>query len=768
MSVIHCALILVVALSSAGDSSGDAEFRRVVEEDWARQEQRLNRQAGSEEAIQEAIRRATLLLDDLSSGAGASAFARERARLRKLSGRAERAGKLSDEKRLELYHAVRWLARDAALRNPLVGESPLYFMQRRRFICQMLHEYLGYYYDYGDIEGGGVYVLARPGRSFEKRELIAGRLPRGNYTTLALSYDAKTLYFAFAPRAAEGKPDFYSPERRCFHLYAMDVDGGNLRQLTAGPDDDFDPCPLPDGGLAFMSSRRGGFTRCNNPWEPLPAHTLHRLEADGTVRALSVHETSEWHPQVLNDGRIAYTRWDYVDRSAAHFHGIWVTNPDGTNSRQLFGNYTQRINACYQAHPIPDSTRVAFLAGAHHANVGGSLVLLQPALAKFDATDGSDGFGAIESITPEVCYPEAPDTWPMTYYHSPWPLSENFFLISYSFDPLPGMSARTKKDTETGLYLLDRFGNLELLYRDSGISSMYPIPARPRPAPPVIPSSLNPALGNEGEFFLGDVYQSHLPFPAGRTVRALRIFQILPKSETHVANKPRLGYANAESARMLLGTVPVETDGSAYFRAPALKPLAFQAVDGEGRAVQGMRSVVYLQPGERRSCVGCHESTAQAAGAVAAKTLAGQRGPSALTPGPDGSIPWSFTRLVQPILDRKCVSCHDTKAQPPLAAKPAELFTESYTKLQPYARWYEWGDKSISVIASRPGEMPSDVSPLTGILRDANHASVKLSDDEWRRIYLWLDANGAFYGAYSQPEQAAQLRGEAIAPPALQ
>ena len=297
---------------------------------------------------------------------------------------------------------------------------------------------------------------------------------------------------------------------------------------------------------------------------------------------------------------------------------------------------------------------------------------------------------------------------------------------------------------------------------------MYPIPARPRPTPPVVPSTLDPAMGKEGEFLLGNVYTSHLPFPEGREIRALRIFQLLPKSETHVANQPRLGYANAESARMLLGTVPVEADGSAYFRAPALKPLAFQAVDAEGRAVQGMRSAAYLQPGERRSCLCCHESTGQARRAGMGQVAAARRAPSAITPGPDGSMPWSYARLIQPILDRQCASCHDTEAKPRLAGRWAESFTESYAALQPYARWYEWGKNSISVIVSRPGEMPSDLSPLPAILRDANHAAVKLSDDEWRNIYLWLDANGAFYGAYSQPEQLAQRSGEAIPPPALQ
>jgi mono/diheme cytochrome c family protein len=763
-----CCAISLFAAFSAGHAAANPAFRRAVEEDWARQEMRLNRTVDSEAAVQDVVRRATLLLNDLASAPNAPDFSAERETLAQLSARAGRASEMDTEGRRGLYLELRWLARDAALRNPLLGDGPLFFMQRRRFICQMLHEYLGYYYDYADIEGGGVYVLEKPGRSFEKRELVQGRLPRGNYSTLALSYDAKTLYFAFAARADGAKPDYYSPERRCFHLHAMDADGSNLRPLTHGPDDDFDPCPLPDGALAFMSSRRGGFTRCNNPWEPLPAHTLHRLERDGTVRALSVHETSEWHPQVLNDGRIAYTRWDYVDRSAAHFHGIWVTNPDGTNSRQLFGNYTQRINACYQAHPIPGSQRIAFLAGAHHANVGGSLVLLDPARTALDTADGGDDFAAIEPLTPEVCFPETPDVWPDSYYHSPWPLSENYFLISYSFDPLPGMSALTKEDTETGLYLRDRFGNLELLYREAGISSMYPIPARPRPAPPVVPSALDPAMGDAGEFLLGNVRTSHLPFPPEREIKALRIFQILPKSKTHVANKPRLGYANAESARMLLGTVPVEADGSAYFRAPALKPLAFQAVDASGRAVQGMRSAAYLQPGERRSCVGCHESTAQARGASPGTVMAARRAPSPITPGPDGSMPWSFTRLMQPILDQRCASCHEKDAKPRLTGREADEFSESYAALQPYARWYEWGDKSISVIVSRPGEMPGDMSPLPGILRDANHATVRLTDEEWRTIYLWLDANGAFYGAYSEIEQVAQRKGQAIPPPALQ
>ncbi len=579
------------------------------------------------------------------------------------------------------------------------------------------------------------------------------------------------MYFAFAPRAAV-KPDYYSPERRCFHLYAMNADGSSLRQLTDGAEDDFDPCPLPDGGLAFMSTRRGGFGRCHNPWEPLPAYTLHRIDASGdNLRAISFHETNEWHPSVLADGRIAYARWDYVDRSAANFHGIWTSNPDGTRASILFGNYTTRINACYQPRAIPGSNRLVFVAGAHHAVVGGSLVVADPARTALDPDSGEDRLDTLETLTPEVCFPEAPG-WPSVYFHSPWPLAEGYYLVSFSLDPLPGMGPRVKKDNETGLYYFDRFGNLELLYRQPGISAMYPVPLAPRPTPPAIPNSLDRSMGDEGELFLADVRQAMMPLPEGRPVRSLRVFQVLPKTETHMANKPRLGYAFAESARMLLGTVPVEADGSAYFRVPARKPLYFQAVDATGRAVQGMRSVVYLQPGERRGCVGCHERPGTTP--PVRPTIASRRPASGIAPGPDGSRPFSFPRLVQPVLDRHCVRCHDGAAGPQssrlvLTGEPSGAFSKSYESLRPFVRWYEWGQHSIGQIVTRPGRQGADESPLAKILDDRTHRpAVALSADDRLRIHVWLDGNAPFFGVYGEQEQLAQRQGRAVPPPSVQ
>jgi len=749
-------LAAVALLSQVGLADGADDLRAMVEADWSAQEKRRGRKAASPEAIRDALTRA----ERLKVGQIAA-----------LCRRAAEAASLDADGRLALYRAIRWASRERILSHPLLAGRAIVFLQRRRFICQMLHEYVGYYCDYGDTSGGGVYVLPRPGRSLETRDVIAGRLPRGNYTTLSLSYDARTVYFAFAPRA-KTKPGFYSPQRRYFAVHAVGADGTALRRLSDGTHDEFDPCPLPDGHIAFMSTRRGGYVRCNNPWEPLPVYTLHRMDADGgNVRTLSFHETNEWHPSVLNDGRIVYSRWDYVDRSAANFHGLWASNPDGTSPVILFGNYTRRISACYQPRAIPGSTRIVFIAGAHHADVGGSLVILDPSAVGLDRTSAGDRFEAIETLSPEIAFPEGVG-WSKGYFHSPWPLSQDRFLVSFGYEKVPGMSSGNNKRDVTGLYYFDRFGNLELLYRRAGISCTYPVPLWPRPRPPVLaPRRQGPKPAEEGEFVLTDVRQSHLPLPDGRTIRSLRVFQVLPKSESHIVNQPRIGHANAESARMLLGTVPVEADGSAYFRAPARKPLYFQAVDQAGRAVQSMRSVTYLQPGERRGCIGCHEPPGSVAGPRRLMALA--RPASVIRPGPDGSRPFGFPRLVQPVLDRHCVRCHDGKgdhrARPVLTGERAGEFTRSYNSLRPYVRWYEWGGASIAQNISRPGQIGVDASRLAKVLAGAKHAKrVRLSAGDRRRLFVWLDGNVPFYGTYSKAERAAQHAGRAVAPPALQ
>jgi hypothetical protein len=235
-------------------------------------------------------------------------------------------------------------------------------------------------------------------------------------------------------------------------------------------------------------------------------------------------------------------------------------------------------------------------------------------------------------------------------------------------------------------------------------------------------------------------------------------------------------------ARVVLGTVPVEEDGSAYFIVPAQRELYFQALDEDGLAVISMRSGTHFQPGEKAACQGCHEPTQHVPGPVNRKTpIAMSRPPSRLTPDVDGTNPFSYPRLVQPVLERNCVACHKKNAdkaprldaEPTRAAKsgymnPKTFYYASYNSLAPEYAFYNygggWGDPSF--YRTTPGKFGARASKLYQMLKKGHH-DVKLSPEDMHRITVWLDSCSLFYGVYEKEGGEAQLRGE-IAYPTLQ
>ena len=289
-----------------------------------------------------------------------------------------------------------------------------------------------------------------------------------------------------------------------------------------------------------------------------------------------------------------------------------------------------------EARPIPGSHKLVFTATAHHSITGGSLVLL-------DRTKGTEYEEPLTRLTPEVCFPETEGS-PKSYYANPWPLSEDYFLTAWSDQPLPihqymAPEDRRNPPNATGIYLYDRFGNLILLHRDLEISSMYPIPIRPRPRPVTLPDQVDWNAPNEGKFLVQDVYQGLEGVPRG-SVKRLRVVGVIPKVQPEM-DQPSLGPTAEETGKFVLGTVPVEEDGSAYFNVPSGMSVFFQALDDKGMAFQTMRSLTYVQPGQTLSCVGCHESR-DAAPVHAAMPQALLRDPSKLSPGPEGSWPLRF------------------------------------------------------------------------------------------------------------------------------
>ncbi len=678
----------------------------------------------------------------------------------------------------ELWRQSHQLKRELALTR-LDGLGPLAFVKQ---VPSMFSHQLTQYYGSCARPGGGLFVLNQPGRTWQTRQLAAD-LPLGSTQHLDVSWDGRQILFAFCPTNSTPR-DRESNLDRCYHLYRIAADGSGLQQLTRGAYDDFSPRWLPDGQIVFISSRRGGFHRCGRG--PCAVYTLALLGTDGAApRVISFHETNEWDPAVLRDGRVAYTRWDYVDRNAVHYQQLWTTRPDGTGVSILYGNNTLNPVGVWEARAVPGSDRIMATAAAHHAMTAGSIVLVDP-------RQGVDGPAPLTRLTPDVPFPEGetrvsngqgggwgpnapppslpPDArrWPGSTYRSPWPLSERCFLAAYSYDPLIG-EPNGNPPNQYGLYLVDAAGNKELIYRDLNLSSLWPMPLAPRAVPPVLPSHRDERLAAEraGTFLLQDVRRSWPALP-DVAIRSLRIVQVLPKTTPH-ANDPPVGLANASPGKQVLGTVPVEADGSAYFRAPASLPLAFQALDEQGRAVQNMRSLVYLQPGETATCIGCHEPRTTAPGAT--RTLAGRRAPSVIKPGPDGSRPLSFQRLVQPVLDAKCVSCHrgpEAKGGVRLTAEPHGAFSVAYNTLAPLVPFSAWGRPQGNFEPLAPPDTFGARASAFARRLLAGHHGVELTAADRERLFTWMDANALFYGTFDRADQARQRRGEVIAGPALE
>jgi hypothetical protein len=680
-----------------------------------------------------------------------------------------------------LFLEARRLQRRLALRNPLLDFDTLLFTKR---VPSSFNHMSDQYYGWFSKPGGGLYVLHFTDyASAPPREqcLTTSFTHPGSFLRPTLSYDGRKVLFAWCryyPKLAE-EPDKLNkanvPEDAFYHLFEMNVDGSGLRQLTRGKYDDFDGRYLPDGRIVFLSTRRGQFVqvgresaaqtlarsdlpdcyvRCGGgPERPVAVYTLHTMNADGSgLCAISPFEMFEWTPEIARDGSILHSRWDYIDRDNMPYMGLWAINPDGSHPRLVYGNYTKAPHCTFEPKPVPGSRKIIFTASAHHAQTMGSLVLLDPSVAL-------EGREPITRLTPEVPFPEI-EGWPKTYYASPWPLSERFYLVAWGCEgaQVPGPDgwnrwhAVQRPPNGMSLYLFDAAtGTKELLWADPDFTCGDPIPLRPRERPPVVASALAWDGPKEGRFLLTDVTRGLQTVKPGE-IKSLRLVAVPAKTHPTM-NFPNLGITADDPGKCVLGTVPVEADGSAYFRAPAGVIVFFQALDERGLAVQTMRSATHLQPGQTLGCIGCHEHRQQAPPRRPA--LAVLREPSKITVGPDGSWPLRFDKLVQPVLEAKCVSCHRPQSQDAKAATFDLTAAKSYAALvgygKPSLRDQVWAGyrRGFSV----EGEGPARRSALLALL-DQGHYDVKLTASDRERLFTWMDTYAQRAGAFDAAQEA--------------
>lgn len=694
------------------------------------------------------------------------------------------------------YLAACALRRQVALANPLLDFDSLLGVARGTFAGSVRSNpvtkdpqgghFTTQYFGFNALPGGGLFRIRNFKSQPEAVDLVRDsvvengrlqgkKLTGGAFATPDLHFDGQTIVFAWV----ENHEHRWSySQKTCWHLFSVRTDGSGLRQLTDGAWNDFDPCWLPSGRIAFVSERRGGYIRCFAGYLQVRNYTLFSMNADGSdIVPMSYFETSEWNPAVNHEGQVIYTRWDYVDRANCLGTRLWICGPDGSDPRAPHGNYPHPYHTFPDHTPwkiwnnqewdsrlgtpmvqmgtraIPGSPLYVFTAAPHHGEVYGSLCLL-------DLRQADDGHMAqVRRITPEEPFPESEQQARRHYkYGAPWPLSEDFYLCN----------------AWENLCLVDRYGNRELLCEltalpcahDERLRLTEPIPLRPRPAPPVIPVKTRqgaqaPADAPQATIAVMNVYDSDLPFPPDARIKWLRVTQNIPKTN-HAMGEPMIGYERENTPRIPLGIVPVEADGSAYFEAPVAKELIFQVLDEDYRAVQSMRSVAYVHPGEQLTCQGCHEPRLKTP-AQTRQPLALQRPPSPLQPEIGPVEPISYYRHIKPIFESRCASCHHAQGKEPRDLSYGAL-KEDFTFWFGGAMGWE-GTRAYSGVhgGSRtiPGRFGARACRIGRALFDANHRDAVSSEDR-HTIVVWLDSNSLRLGAYERED--AQLRGELVWP----
>jgi len=650
----------------------------------------------------------------------------------------------------EVYFAVRRLKRRITFQNPAIDfDSVLFIDQPYPKGAEWPHQ-ARHRNGMMAVPGGRLLLLNGLGPGGKVRKVAP--MEPGSYWRPDLSFDAKRVLFCYKAHDEES-----------FHLYEIHLDpsaplgagGSGLRQLTRGPYDDTDPIYLPDGHIMFTTTRCHTYVRCM-PYTY--SYVLARCDADGSnIRLVSQNNEPDWCPALLNDGRVIYSRWEYTDKALWRIQSLWTTNPDGTNTAHFYGNQSVWPDHLTEARSIPDSERVMFTGLAHHNWFNGSIGIL-------DTRRGRNYPEGLTKVTFDLAWPESgngPDERPeaagyhtagrFDAYKSPYPLSEEVFLVS------------ARRGGKFRLYLMDVHGNRELIY-EGAHHIWYALPVRPRRRP--VPQPDRVAWPGEqgrapqfGIFFSPDVYEG-VPDLARGVVRYLRVIQSDYKTYTlwvrdYRFEGPAVSIIQADAVRRILGTVPVERDGSAHFRVPAGRTVHFQLLDEHYRAVQTMRTFTGVLPGERRGCVGCHELTQTTPPNVNA--IAIRRPPSDLTPPPWGQASISYERLVQPVLDKHCGKCHqgDGKARKKLdlTLRPGvAMFKEPYVSLirrgianAIMAENYGQRDPK-AYVTFRPMRHLSCQSKLIQNAMSGKHNGVKVDPVGLRQLIGWVDANCPYRG----------------------
>jgi hypothetical protein len=636
----------------------------------------------------------------------------------------------------------------ARLKSGALGFDELLVVRRREL--NPSHVYTYHVEGFG--AGGGLYRVPVKHPDALK-ELVAS--PEGQILDWDPSFDGLEILFSWRRKRGEG-----------YHVFVINSDGSNLRQLTDGPHHNYNACWLPDGGIAFLSTRSARFAYC---WIS-PVGVLHRMGRDGSrVTRLSANIVNDFTPSVLEDGRLIYSRWEYVDKPAIPIQSLWTIHPDGTALAGFFGNRVLSPATFMEARSIPGTGTVLCLLTSHNGPCRGALGIV-------DIAHGNNAATGIRNLTPEVAIGQVDKgdgNQIRGPYENPFPLDSELFLVS-----------------RRGTVLVRNYDGTQVakaVPRTSELGFYNPQPLRPRTRPPVLASTLAaerntaaPTQAGEGDeapvewatVVLQNIYRGLEPHVKRGEVKEICVVEEMRKVvRTEVKNRafgfqfPVISCGATYAAKKVWGYAPVAEDGSACFRVPARRPIYFMALDADGRAVQRMRTFTHLMPGERQGCVGCHEPRQQV---VAAAHTAPREPVSLGAPDWGAGVGFDYARVVQPVLDAHCVECHRGPTPPAkvdLCGDATDFFNVSYEVLargrkrageaewdSPYVNWIPtYNGMEQNILEVTPKAWGSPRSRLAEVLLNGHPDTngvprLKLEPREIRRLLAWIDLNVPYYG----------------------
>ena len=660
----------------------------------------------------------------------------------------------------------------------------------------------------------GIYVFNLGTRS-ERAVVTAAQLPggKGFIGKISLSFDARKVVF-----------DFRQAPDSAFRIWEANIDGTGLRQVSFPPKDeaekvarwakgwhtdDVHPCYLPDGKIIFSSTRSEHTVLCGGS-SHLVAPSLHRMDPDGThVEQLTQSPVSEFCPVVLDDGRVMYHRWEYIDKGARVAKTVWTMNPDGTRPQELFGLAEDTTTVYMYPQPLPGGDHRLVCVGTCHYPQGGCLgaILLVnygmgvrtrgPDPDQADYIQGDSRYPVV-NITPEVFvqrrtepgwrfrtqeggYVQDPEGRHGNLYTHPYPVSDRQFLVSFKVKPTDHFK---EVANAYALYLIDTEGRHRPVHSDSKLSCWHPLPLVAKTVPPQLQGDRDPryAADNQAVCIVANVQKGMEGVEPGR-VKWLRINEALPRYwSTGRRWEPSLSSSSWKAAlwpRVQWGVVPVEKDGSANFLVPANRSIFLQALDENFREIQRERTYVNYAPGEVRSCVGCHGQSNRTSAMDDSRTpIALTRAPSKPQPQPCDLVENGGDGLagqvihyptdIQPIFNAKCVSCHGAKNPAGglrLTGEITLFYNTSYEELaskelagpiiSEFTSFLHGDQGNYNGAYLPPRSLGCPKSSMMALLTDSAHPknarenhSKMITNRELMILSRWVDSNYQFYGSY--------------------